>query len=645
MKTRVFEARATGSSRSFIWALVGIFGVLAVTLGGTVFRDRLPARKASVAPVRGSDARTARSNERPIAPAFATSAQDGWQLGERRSYRVAMNLESRGESEESDHAFDLAGQGTLALTAVADDLESIALRGELSDFTATVSSGAAAGQAPEDAMKKPFRVLLTRRGNVESVAIHPELDGSWHALLRAVIATLVFTQPNRAEDDPGHWFAEETDELGRYRAEYTRVRPGAFTKTKGAYTHLDIAPEFLKSGPGPKRSSKTELTVEGRGLVQRADSVGSTSVLLGTTTFTSTTRITLALKSVSVGERPADEPWMTAEAPLYESRGQRPNRENELARKRQLVDGASFDRLATDLHHVKAGSEERWSLLERLTALFDIDPDAVALAKRRLTAGIDPEDAKGLLGALSSATSPEAQTVLTDVAKDPSMQAATRNTALLHLTIGENPTASTVTELAKLAESSTEGEIRDRALFALGGAAGGALDKPETAEVASQAVATLEHGVEQAPDDKSRQLYMNALGNAGAPSSLELLKRQLSDPNPATRSSALQAMRFIPGEEVDRILAQFMLRDPEPLVRNAAVIAAGYRDLALPVAQAAVRLLQTEPLETLRLEVLRALGEKLLLAGQRQVIEVVALSDASPSVKERANALLGRAGE
>jgi hypothetical protein len=644
MNTRFF--RASGG----VWATSGrkrLFLVACLVTVASAFGGWLLTRGATT-PENGRDTAALpgeRSRDRTDSATRAPRdvARDGrWRIGERRVYSVASSMHLGSEPTDPNGAVDLTGDGTLSLTVVTDDAESVVLRGELLDFAGTYGSSAGEARAPEEALEKPFGLTLARRGSVESVAIHPELVGIWHALLRTIVATTQFVERDARTEDRRRWQTEESDQLGRYRAEYEAVGPGTFRKTKGVYSHIELAHDLLRSGRTPKMSSTTDFTVDSNGLVRRAEAVETTNVQLGATTLVSSTRVTLVLKSVDRGDRGSTEGWMTVQSPLYENRAAGLNPETEAERKRKLVSGASFETLALELRKATPGSDERWAAIERLTALFDLDPEAIAEARRLLTGRLAPEDARGIMGALANASRPEAQAVLTGIAKNEEQEDTTRHTALVHLTVSEAPTESTLTELAALAETAGDGELHDRAVLALGGAAGNALKQSGSEDAAARAVETLERGVERSTDEKSRSLYLTALGNAGTSSSFDLLKEQLGDANPNTRSAALQAMRFIPGAEVDTILAEFMLKDADPIVRRAAIVAAAYRELAPPVARAAPRLLQSEPIESLRFEVLRALGEKLVLAGQRAVIESVASNDTSASIRAKANSLLGR---
>jgi HEAT repeat protein len=598
-----------------------------------------------------SSTRTATAAEQPVQadgrrsePHRGSSVVERWKVGEQRLYGVGSSMHIGSEPAEPSTTVDLTAEGTLALTVVTEDAESVVIRGALVDFAGTYSTAAGNEPAPEEALRKPFLVTLTRRGSVQSVALHSDLVGPWHALVRTIIATTQFAEADQSREDVGRWSVEETDQLGRYRAHYIQASAGVFDKTKGVYSHLELAPELLRNGTGPKLSSKTRLSVDRTGLVQRAEATESTSMPLGGMLLTSSTRVTLTLKNVSVGERGSHEAWMSAQTPLYANRGIPLSSGAALQQKRQLVNGATFATLAHDLRRLEPGSDERWAAMDRLSALFDVDPASVQEARRLLAGRLAPEDARGIMGALASADSSKAQAVLTDVAKNGVLEPTTRNTALVHLAL-TTPTEGTLTELTTLAADPSQAAVRDSALLALGGAAGKALQQPETAEVATRAVESLMGGVEQATDDKLRQLYVTALGNTGAPESLELLKQQMADPNPEIRSAALQAMRAIASEEVDTIFAQSMLQDPALPVRQSAVVAAGYRGLSAPVAQAATQLLRSEPIETVRFDVLRTLGEKLLAAGQRALIELLADSDKSSAVRDKANLLLGRTVE
>jgi len=377
MKTRLFPAgsglRTAGRSSPVLMVCVAAaLSTAAAILLWLLVRPRpspAPGQVASVAALRsGAGSSSSQAQQRH------GGGEERWKLGERRVYRVDSSMHIGSDPPDPNSEADLTGAGSLALTVVTDDLESVVLRGELVDFAGTLSSVAGNTSAPDEAMKQPFRVTLTRRGAISSVGIHPQLVSVWHALLRTIVATTQFVEHDLAPDDRQVWQAEETDQLGRYRAEYRAVRQGVFSKTKGAYSHLELAPDVVRTGRGPKMSSKTELLVDANGLLRRAEAVESTNVQLGAMALMSSTRVILELKSMGPGDRGSDEPWMAVGSPLYENRAAGLDRQTELERKRRLVNGTTFATLADELRRLIPGSDERWAAMNRLSALFEIDP-------------------------------------------------------------------------------------------------------------------------------------------------------------------------------------------------------------------------------------------------------------------------------
>jgi HEAT repeat protein len=133
---------------------------------------------------------------------------------------------------------------------------------------------------------------------------------------------------------------------------------------------------------------------------------------------------------------------------------------------------------------------------------------------------------------------------------------------------------------------------------------------------------------------------LRTLANAGAPEGLAYARSALLHPAPLVRGTATEALRTMPGAEVDGLLDQVLLGDPSARVRALAVAAISQR-VAGPHLRAVAMALRAESSEQVRLEVVRMLG------GWKAVDEVAAAllrdaadNDASERVRRLAATLL-----
>ncbi len=108
------------------------------------------------------------------------------------------------------------------------------------------------------------------------------------------------------------------------------------------------------------------------------------------------------------------------------------------------------------------------------------------------------------------------------------------------------------------------------------------------------------------------------------------------------RASSVGALRFLPGEEVDAVITQFLLEHTSTVVRQAAAGATFYRGPnAIPMAAAA---LPHEPDFTIRKALVRTLAQLKTLAEATTLLEAVAGQDPSEEVRDLAQAILTPVG-
>ena len=205
----------------------------------------------------------------------------------------------------------------------------------------------------------------------------------------------------------------------------------------------------------------------------------------------------------------------------------------------------------------------------RLLAL--IEADAVsndrhdvlgAIADRMAATAANEDVAAAYVDLLGSAGTPRAQNVLNAVLGNtpafPALASAgfgprVREQALFSIVRVETPTLATVHTLeALIGRGSPE---RDTAITVLGAVAG-RLQKQNEAD-AERIARQLEAELATAATPADIQLYLNAIGNAGLPSSLRVITPYVeagAQAPEAIQAAALSALRKIPGDEVDTLL-------------------------------------------------------------------------------------------
>ncbi len=301
---------------------------------------------------------------------------------------------------------------------------------------------------------------------------------------------------------------------------------------------------------------------------------------------------------------------------------------------RKLVGGAKLGELMALLAREP---RVRDSARPRLAALFRLEPAAAEHAARKVRQGEGGTAlAEQVVEALGSSGTPEAQRALASVLGDAHVRPHTLASAARVAARLERPTLELAEVLAGVVDAAEDLDARNTAALAVG---------------------SLVRELEPMEPGRSRSLLegllrncharrveavacLRALGKAGSPRGLAYVRSALLHPAPMVRGAATEALRAIPGAEVDALLDQVLLGDPSPRVRGLAVATMAQR-VSGPHLQSMATALRADSSEQVRLEVVRTLG------GWRTVDNVaaallrdVADNDASERVRRLAASML-----
>jgi len=499
--------------------------------------------------------------------------------------------------------------------------------------------GAILAQSMTQGLQERFGIELAPDGSVRRVGVPPRGTVGPN-LLKDLASGLQYVRaPQKQAAD---WTSREKDHLGDAVATYHRLPNGNVRKTK-QYS-APALPKVLfateREAPHIDASSLFAFEVAATGFPSHAETLEQ----LRTPAFSSTTKSSFALASVTngaVAPQSALDGLRWVDLSEVIAGEQDPN--YELGRKRRLLGGKGFENLLADLAQfplAKADTaQSRHLALRRLTALFDLDPQAIADAKKALRSGKAGSDASALLGALSDSDSPAARDALADLGKDTSLPSGLREDAIANLSLKAAPSAATFEDLRALSKSDDEA-VRGSAVLALGTTARGA--REDAQPQALEARRELAEGVKTAVSSDDKVMYLTGAGNAGGQTAMESAEAALRDPRPDVREAAVMALRFAPAPQAEQLLIAVWPKDPAGSVRAAVSTAAGFRPLSPELLATASAVLQTDSEMRVRLSVIRYLGAFL---GQSpliaQALEATAKTDPSPEVREAAARALG----
>ncbi|WP_232293596.1 HEAT repeat domain-containing protein [Stigmatella aurantiaca] len=495
-------------------------------------------------------------------------------------------------------------------------------------------------------LQAPFYVTFNRQGAALLAHFERDLDPVTQNFLRTLVASTQFVTPNVPKEA---WPAQELDVTGLYAAQYRQV-PGSrkYEKSKERYLKMtspsglqpldpsvritmDATASFLLGVEGwPESVSSREQvsvssgegmpTVRGEGQVQLTrTAVRSVPLLIGSL---DARRQQLATTSLATQVFAPEDPK---------------------AELRRLVAGARLADLVGDLRKLPQDEKERGpatsQLMNRLRALFSLDPEEAARVPALLRGEKDRNTYSSLIGSLSAASTPEAVRALGQVVTDEQMPVPVRVDAAAGLGVVEKPTQEGLSALRQLTQSGEE-DLRNTATLALGNAARNLETQKDPS--AGAVLRELTNAVAAAPTPEARALQLRALANSAHPLALPTIREALRDPSPVVREAAVEALRLIPDPAADQMLAASMLEDPIPEVRRAAIFASSFRPL-MPLMPALERTLRTDTVGAVRIEVVRLLGSNLLqLPGAGPLLSWAGQNDPNGDVRHTALAFLAR---
>ncbi len=637
------------------WLLASLLCLLLLGLGTWWALPTAPppavptgARAAPAAVNTPSAAPPAHVAERPREPRSTRAWVPGVQFTYELDAEQRIAFEQKGAKSGAPVRLTLQGELTLAMVGGQGDRLDAQLQVRPSRFTFD-SDGADALDANSRqqmlaSIQMPFYVTFTRQGAALLAHFERGVDPVTQNLLRSLVASTQFVTPVAPQES---WQSQELDTTGQFVATY---RPAGgvrrFEKSKERYLRVasagglrpldadmritvDATASFGLGEEGWPESvqSREHVVVEsGRDM---PTVLGDAQVRL---TRRSVRNVPALIGSLEVRRQQLGTTSMAAlvHAP-----------EDPRAELRRLVAGARFSDLVGALRALPRDEKVRGpataQLMNRLKALFTLEPDAAAQVPALLREEKDRNTYSSLIGALSAASTPEAVRALAEVAGDARVPVPTRVDAIAGLGMAEHPTPEGLSELRQLTQAG-DVELDNTATLALGNAARN-LHEQKSPE-AEALLRELAGSVPAAATPEARALQLRALGNTAQASALPALQEALRDPSPVVREAAIEALRLIPSPVADQLLVGHMVEDPAPQVRRAAIFASSFRPLT-PYLPALERTLRTDAVEAVRGDVVRLLGGNLAqLAGASDLLAWAGQNDPSGDIRHTALAFL-----
>lgn len=497
-------------------------------------------------------------------------------------------------------------------------------------------------------LERPFGAVL-RQGALSEERLAPGLSNFAASIQRTVLGALQVS--DRVGE--GDWSATEFDSSGQYQASWKQLGEGTFSRTKQKYIPIEVkTPGFPDQIIAPEVTRSLGKYTIKSGRLASVNLEESVALRLGANKVHSDTELSLTQVSASSPEeRPQKGPveWQklwnatkkhTPGQPYggtvprsvfdeqrvgqytYESALQVLVLESEQREKSQAA-GASKEPEDAESGHARAFSA--------LAAILRTQPEARKKAAAQIPKG--GHEAGILANALASsgAAASQAELVLLLSADDASKHAAARSLVRV-----EEPTPETVAAVLGLC-----GDTRYLKFCYYGaGTFTRRLREQGHTERADELVKFLVGGFKSKKPDE-RMIILRGFANAGTPESVPLVAPLLLSEDQREREAATDALRLVPGTDVDTLLSERLSKDLSVNVRMSVVSAALVREQSPVLEHAIVQAALHDENSGVRKQAVRAMARWLRDAPElRAPLEKVASEDENQLVKTYAQAAL-----
>lgn len=614
------------------------------------------ARQHSDAPTAGASAATA-----------AITNVSAWAAGNRYLYATHLNskLVLGGQGMMG---FDLNAKLLLETRQVGADTEFIA-RLTQSNFKAESPDTQQQFVALARELEEPFG-FSTQHGKLSALRLPPKWSRFAVSISRTIAAAFQLV-PRPVQEKGENWIASEVDATGHYDAEYAPMwgDPTLLSKHKLRYGSISlgkitlgqfgaqVAPQVVESkgkvrlgdGPGAPQLALVEYSERLKVQLTPTSLVDSETALKLTYEGPDPARTPLDWGALSINTKslgPDEVPAAPTAGPNYDAERigdytftkalaeleaqARDPQHNQLLK---TVRGQPYE--PDQLREREAKLQQQGRAFTALAALLRTDKKNIPLAVARVRARSPA--LRGLLDALASAGTPEAQAALVSVMNDTKLGLPLQRAAAGSLSRTERASAESV--LALEAHVSVGDALHVYALYGLGTIARrlrGAGEIARADDIARGLAATLTKV--SAPADQVDVL--RAIANSGAASAFDAVRPYLEAKAGNVRVAAVDALRLMQRPEVDGIIVE-RLGQPDAQLQDAALDAISVRTPSSTLVGALEKAATSGVRPALRLKAVRIMGQWLPQRPDlRPMLERLATDDVLEQIRTAAKAAL-----
>ncbi|MBN2526963.1 MAG: hypothetical protein JXR76_11270 [Deltaproteobacteria bacterium] len=630
--------------------------VAVIVTGGLFFTKNQKESDTAISSQAGTESQ---SSDALLSLLSSASQVSRWQVG--YDYRYTTSFSSGlfiETSEAPSMGFQLTGTWKVTPIEASGTSLMLHVRFENTLYKMTMETNAPATQV-EDAEKAagrnlsiPYFISLNANGRVTDIRLGADATHVTQSLLKSFSGMIQFVAPGGPPQ--GTWETRESDATGEYRASYESKKADSFVKKKLSYLRVgaratqndfqdrnaatitlsanvlasQFAFDFAGNGPMTTLIGKEKIEVKGSDVFSSGRSDSSLSMTLHK----------VSLSDMSDGKRAGlISKARSLEAIALDSPPSRKTRRKIIDE--QKIAGMDFKTILQvydeNPGQSRAERDKRYRAFLGLEALLRQNPDAVNSAVDYIGKG-GPHTAD-MIRALGYAGSETSQQALIDMFNPISQDIKAQRTIFGVMHNADDPSAANVAFHKKYLTDKTFGDI---AQLGLGAMVKNLRSSGERGDMAEDALDALIEVLETAESEEKILLALKALSNSGHPRLLELTRPYLRSRNIEIRKTAIDTLRLIPGGEIDLMIIDVALTDPNIYVREKAVFVLGERQISPLIVSGIERILKQEPKPRVQYAAVgvltkNTLGDDMVIPALKWVVENISDKKSVALAKKR----------
>jgi len=614
--------------RKVLWIAAGVAS--AVALAAVLVRPSSWASRAGVSQPADANVEQGTAAYNAKKRVGALGELPSWQLGVTTTFQ--LDQASSVTSVEGAPIIAISLTGPLDVTAVSDSLLRFSFAGQLASLNAGDAVTGMSAQTRsdlEDELHQPFTVSLPLRATSDfriTRSVSPFVMQTWQSLIASLLLTANSDMAQR-------WTASESGPLGKCDFHY-ELTGNKISKTASSCRHEDGS-----AAQGVVYTSVALETQFGLGEAGRLDTLDTDQDLTTEANpvmpaVRSQNKLSLARRSQHAESPDTLLAWaqQANQEAVDAHEAATAMQQNEVDKSR--LGGRKFANIMARLHDLQPDMEKPGDKRDKFEREYIALVAALRLEPTQHLDAIKQHIAKNgklsttLIAALEQSGTEVAHEVMADLVRDPKLELGTKVELARGLSLTPNPSPTSV---AALRELKSDPVLAEQAVYGLGSSAyktkasNPDLSADVTKELVDELDGTEDHGVQVT--------RLVALGNAGAESAIDSIQRQMSSPVPNVRVAAAQALRRIPLDKADELLA-VLATDVSADVRASAIDALGERTPSQPSITTLTALCVQDPEVRVRAMAVQLAGRWLrAVPALTPVLLTVADDDASEGIR------------